>query len=111
MNVRFEYLYRDAGNYKNWGDAIFSNVKNHDVPSLEQQVRESLIDGEFFVAEAAEVPVLRFPEYVRSLDHDWHEFYGLVPTEEIVSDVKNRSIDDFIKILSREHDDLGEKLE
>lgn len=25
MNIRFEYLYRDHGNLKNWGEIVFSN--------------------------------------------------------------------------------------
>ncbi len=25
MNIAFEYLYRDAGNYKNWNTVVFSN--------------------------------------------------------------------------------------
>ena len=25
MNLRMDYLYRDAGNYKNWGEVVFAN--------------------------------------------------------------------------------------
>jgi hypothetical protein len=28
MSVRFEYLYRDAGNFKNWGEVVFFNPLN-----------------------------------------------------------------------------------
>jgi len=28
MNVRFEYLYRDEGNFKNWGEIVFFNPRN-----------------------------------------------------------------------------------
>jgi len=47
MNIRFEYLYRDAGNFKNWGEIIFSNKNNYDADYLEKQVRAVLIDKGF----------------------------------------------------------------
>lgn len=99
MNLRFEYLYRDAGNYKNWGDVVFLNEHNHDADVMEQLTRKTLIDGEFFVAEKAEIPDLKFKTYVSSLDHDWHEFHSLTPTQEQVNDPNSRDITEFVELL------------
>jgi hypothetical protein len=44
MNIRFEYLYRDAGNFKKWGEVIFSNKNNRDANDLEKQAKSVLID-------------------------------------------------------------------
>lgn len=99
MNLRFEYLYRDAGNYKNWGDLVFSNKNNRDSDYLEKQARKLLIDGEFFVAEKAAVPDLKFQTHINTLDHDWHEFHALTPTIEDTNDPYARDITEFIESL------------
>ena len=99
MNVSFEYLYRDAGNFKNWGEVIFSNKSNYDTSYLEKQVRTALIDKEFFVANEAEVPNLQFQEFIESLDHGWHEFYSFQLTTDRQTDSENRDIEEFIDSL------------
>jgi len=99
MNLRFEYLYRDAGNYKNWGDVVFLYSGGCDASYLAQKVRTSLIDGEFFVAEKAGVPDLKFPIHVDSLDHEWHEFHAFIPTNEEPNDTHGRELHEFIECL------------
>ena len=99
MNICINYLYRDAGNFKNWGEFIFKNKNNIELKLLERKVRKILIDGEFFIAEIAGVKKLNFPEHIRELDHDWHEFHSLEDTEENVNDENNRDIVDFIDDL------------
>ncbi|MCK5538388.1 MAG: hypothetical protein KAI79_16290 [Bacteroidales bacterium] len=99
MNINFNYLYRDAGNYKNWGEVVFTNKKNIEPKSLEKNVRKILIDGEFFIAEMAGLEKLNFPEYIEEIDHDWHEFHSLENTEENSNDQNNRDIVDFIEHL------------
>jgi len=99
MNLRFDYLYRDAGNYKNWGDLVFLNKDNCDACKLEQQARKFLIDGEFFVAEKAGIPDLRFQTHVNALDHEWHEFHAFIPTTEKANDPHARDITAFIESL------------
>ena len=63
MNMRFEYLYRDAGNFKNWGEIIFSNKNNYDADYLEKLARAVLIDKEFFSANKAKIQNLEFHKY------------------------------------------------
>ena len=99
MNICLNYLYRDYGNFKNWGEVVFANKNNFEPKLLEQNVREKLIDGEFFVAEKAGLKKLNFPEHIKELDHDWHEFHSFEYTEENVNDENDRDIDDFIVVL------------
>jgi len=41
MNVRFEYLYRDAGNFKNWGEIVFFNPLNINAVLAAAMVKKS----------------------------------------------------------------------
>lgn len=50
MNICLTYLYRDAGNYKYWGEVVFSNPDGTDPATLETEARRHLIDGHWFVA-------------------------------------------------------------
>lgn len=77
----FEYLYRDASNYKAWGSLLLKGqVTQADVDAL----GKCLEGGEFFIAEQVGVP----PVYAELWeisggatedDHVWHEFVGLRP--------------------------------
>ena len=77
MSVVFEYLYRDAGNNKVWGEAYLSNKDKICRDELLMKIKSKLIDGEFFVAEKVGVPPLRFEKYDDKLDHGWHEFFDI----------------------------------
>ncbi len=98
MNLKLQYQYRDAGNYKNWGEVVFSNPNQRMVEEVHQLIADTLIDGEFFYSEDWGVPDLHFEEYPwdDDLDHDWHQFQALASTDEIATD----NIEDF---LSRPH--------
>lgn len=74
----FEYLYRDAGNFKASGELLLEGALNDDEIA---RIRMHLEGGEFFVAEQISVPTL----YERlwqececepspEMDHVWHEF-------------------------------------
>ena len=70
MNVSFfEYLYRDSGNYKNWGEVIFEVASGIDLADLDKRIRDVLIDGEYFVAELAQIPTLYFQDHDTPNDH------------------------------------------
>ena len=97
MNIQFEYLYRDAGNNKKWGDVIFSNLENIEVATINQKIKKNLIDHEFFVAENVGVPDLHFSQHIETLDHGWHEFYNFIATDIEPNDVQNRDIIEFIE--------------
>lgn len=80
----FEYLYRDAGNFKAWGALLLKGALT------DTQVAEmrSKFDGtEFFIAEQIGVPPLYQELWAYSNgptenDHVWHEFFALRPAEE-----------------------------
>ncbi len=99
MNVRFEYLYRDAGNYKNWGEVVFSNPRDVSADIVTAMAEQVLIDRAFFVATKADVPDLHFADHDEDLDHGWHEAYAFRPTDDPTNDVKDRNIDEFVESL------------
>lgn len=82
LNIKFNYLYRDAGNYKLYGSVIFSNPNNLSLAEVESKIRARLIDGEFFNPDKWSIPRLAFEEHDRELDHDWHEFESVELTNE-----------------------------
>src|SRR5690606_1346312 len=59
MMIFFNYLYRDAGNYKQHGSVVFGNPNNRRLNEVDQRIRAALIDGEFFVARHWGLPDLR----------------------------------------------------
>ncbi len=101
MNVRFEYLYRDYGNFKNRGEIIFANPNNLTTDDITKMAGDVLIQEASFVAYKANVPDLHFKEYGydEELDHGWHEFHLFALTEETPNDLLGRNIEEFIKSL------------
>lgn len=77
----FEYLYRDAGNFKTWGKLLLSG----EVPDAENRVRRCLEWGNQFVVEQVGVASLCDEHWEAvgdgpsDLDHAFHEFAGFRP--------------------------------
>lgn len=75
----FEYQYRDASNYKAWGEILLSGVPSqNDIAAL----RACLESGEYFVAEQVGVPAVYKELWdlsggPTSDDHALHEFVAL----------------------------------
>jgi hypothetical protein len=97
MNIRFEYLYRDAGNNKRWGEVVFANQQGLDVNVIMAYIADRLIDGHFFEIHELDIPPLRFETYDGELDHDWHEFSACMNTGDEVTDSQCRDISEFMK--------------
>ena len=99
MNIKFNYLYRDAGNYKTFGFIIFSNPKKAGVNALEEMLRKQLIDSAFFDPIKFKVPVLVHTDskFESTMDHSWNEFESLEETNEEITDY--RTIDEFISFI------------
>jgi len=92
-NIRFNYLYRDSGNYKKFGHRDYSNPENLTIEDAERQLRELLISTEFFYPEQAGIPKFRFHRYLD--DYSWYEFESLELVEgrkcrEGISDLINK---------------------
>ncbi len=99
MNISFEYFYRDAANYKNWGRVIFANPGGLDAEAVVSSIREALIDHTYFVAPKVSVPDLHFNDYDEELDHGWHEFFNCTATDEMPNDEKGRAVLQLIESL------------
>jgi hypothetical protein len=108
-NILFRYLYRDASNYKQHGEAVFTNNTFLAAAEIEKQIRACLKDGEFFIARQAHIEE-RFFEALREDDHPWHTFERIEVTTQFPFDPDNwaekqhrRDIIEFITDLERAH--------
>lgn len=110
-NVSFKYLYRDASNYKLYGEAVFSNHTFISIEEAEKQIRSYLRDGEFFIARQVNIEERFFDvlhDGIASNDHPWHEFNLVEMTTEPAFDPENwnqrkhkRDITEFIADLEK----------
>lgn len=100
MNIRFSYLYRDAGNFKNFGEVIFSNPNETLLDDLSARLKLALLDEMYFDAYAVGLPELFFDDYDEELDHDWHEFELLEYVDNTLKTPIVDSIDSFISRLT-----------
>lgn len=78
MWTAFDYMYRDAGNFKAFGTVILDGLLSE---ADRQMLRERLEGGEYFIAEQVGVPALyaqlyRWSDGTTRSDHCWHEFIG-----------------------------------
>jgi hypothetical protein len=89
----FEYLYRDAGNFKAWGELLLGGaLTNEEIARLTARFD----DGELFIAEQIGVPTLYEKLWQEcqcdpseELDHVWHEFSAIrAATDEDLSRLK-----------------------
>lgn len=81
-NIKFNYLYRDAGNYKTYGSVVFANPQNYSLAELENAIRAKLIDGTWFYAHQWDVPDLHTHPWHNELDQTFHEFESLEFTDD-----------------------------
>jgi hypothetical protein len=97
--LRFRYLYRDASNYKNWGEVVFANPDGLPARAAERILRRNLLGEGLFIAHQVRIPEVflkdRYP--VSDDDHCFHEFHSIDLTCEPTTDKFHRSIADFIK--------------
>jgi hypothetical protein len=78
---QFNYLYRDASNYKNFGSAIFSNPQGITLKDLVETIKSKLIDKTWFYPNKWNLSDLFFSSYNPNVD-PWHEFESLEYTED-----------------------------
>lgn len=87
----FEYMYRDAGNWKTYGSLLLKKNLTGDFGSLAHHFDS----GCYFVAEQIGIPSL-LPEHVATyggpddLDHGFHEFVELRPARK--EDIKATAV-------------------
>jgi hypothetical protein len=98
-NICFTYLYRDAGNYKQHGEAVFGNRTRLPLEEIEQKIRSHLHDGEFFIARQVHIEE-RFFDALHDDDHPWHEFVSVTVTTD---PGHRRDIVEFLADLEKAH--------
>jgi hypothetical protein len=98
----FNYLYRDADNYKAWGTIALQGTA---APECWDAALAKLESGAFFIAEQLRVPPLyedlyEWSDGPTSADHCWHTFTHLQMVEEAEREVHRwGTIDTFIATL------------
>lgn len=103
-SIKFTYLYRDASNYKSWGEIIFSNPEEFALKDVDTQLRKSFdVDG-IFTADQVGVPevFLYSDGNVTADDHCFHEFYSVEASNDESTDVHKRSIKSFVEQVEGE---------
>ncbi len=119
-NIKFSYLYRDASNYKQYGEVVFANPDRMDVRTATEWLRSALREGVHFIASQARVPDVFLwdananydPDnppagvgpggyVVNEDDHCWHEFAGLTETNKLPTDEHGRALVQFIKDVAQ----------
>lgn len=78
MNTKFEYLYRDAANYKQFGEVIIPGILKM------KELRPFLRDQLLFIPSKVGLPDLQPKEWSID-DHIWHEVENLIETMEQAS--------------------------
>jgi hypothetical protein len=103
-NIRFNYLHRDAGNYKKWGSVIFANPEELTSQSVASQLMDAFPEENLFIAHQIRVPEVFF--YTRgnatSDDHCFHEFDRIEETLEPPNDRHSRTIGEFLAETQRQ---------
>jgi hypothetical protein len=97
-NVEFSYLYRDGGNYKKFGKAVFSNPNQIACVAIEKALTEAVLEDGLFIADQVRVPeVFLFANGELSFDdHCYHEIDAVRTTEEESTDPHLRTIRQFL---------------
>ena len=81
-NIKLNYLYRDADNYKEFGWVVFSNPTGVTIEEATALLLPKLISEEFFVTFEWGLPLLHAAPYNPAVDHEWHEFEDFEETDE-----------------------------
>ena len=104
VNVKFNYLYRDAGNYKCWGSVVFANPDKMTVQKIEKRLKTSLFQRELFIASQIAVPqVFLYAENnAKQDDHCFHEFESVELTKQKPNDLLNRTIKHLVEQIEEE---------
>lgn len=97
LNVMFSYMYRDAGNFKQYGEVIFANPGQLPRQPAEEAIRRVLIDGQFFVPTNWSIPLIYGFAFDPDRDHSWYEYTELSCTEAPPTD--ERTLQQFLEML------------
>jgi len=104
MNIEFRYMYRDMGNFKNYGVVVFGNRINRNPEEIRKQIFCFLSSDNIFKASELRIPDLFFKNYPydSELDHEMHEFFEVSETELPASDAIQRDIADLLLDMEKQ---------
>lgn len=94
-NIKIHYLYRDAGNFKQYGDVVFSNARSLPYGVIHERLLKKCIEGDSFVPAVWGVPVLYAYAFDPQIDHEWHTFTGV---EETVEEATMGDIEELLRV-------------
>jgi hypothetical protein len=103
-NVKFNYLYRDASNFKKFASVVFSNPSGMNPLAVSKSLEDAFwVDG-LFIADQIRVPeVFLFTKCDISIDdHCFHQFQSIELTLQVPTDTHGRSIGDFVAEVVKE---------
>jgi len=102
-NIKFNYLYRDAGNYKKWAEVVFSNPDRLSLELVTKDLQDAFLQDGLFIAHQVRLPEAFFSigGDATSDDHCFHEFDTVEISLEIPNDRYARSISQFIAEVKR----------
>lgn len=93
--IRFNYQYRDSGNWKKFGSKLFSNPDQLTIEEIKQRIRENLIDQEYFYPDKVGIKKFKFHRYLD--DYSWYEFESVEIIES--SDSTNKRVESINSLL------------
>lgn len=102
QSIKFKYLYRDTGNYKNFGNVVFSNPDNISSIEIEDSLENAFSQKVFFVAEQIGLQELFFKGFPLGDDISFHEFNDIEITDEDPNDSVGRTIKEFVELVELE---------
>jgi len=107
MNIELEYLYRDYGNFKNYGTVVFANQRNLSAKEIHEKVLGTVVPEPFFRASDLGLPDLYFKDfpYDPELDHEFHEYRRVSETREPTNDAAERDITDILVAIEKRYRD------
>jgi hypothetical protein len=86
-NIKFNYLYRDSGNYKKFISVTFANPDGIELSEFETLIKSELFDETWFYAEEWKLPEI-FTDIVDfRVDPTWHEFESIEHTDEVANSI------------------------
>jgi hypothetical protein len=96
-------MYRDMGNFKNYGEVVFGNLLNRSSEEIRKQIFRFLGSDHIIKASDLRIPDLFFKNfpYDPELDHEMHEFFEVSESELPASDAEQRDIADFLTEIKK----------
>jgi hypothetical protein len=95
--IRFNYLYRDSGNWKKFGSKRFANPGQLIIEDIEQRIRGNLIDQEYFYPHRVGIKKFKFHRYLD--DYSWYEFESVEVLEN--TDLSGKEFKSIISLIEQ----------